>query len=288
MKKLIILVFLILGIINNSYANNTCVDFLEWTWNLNSNPATINVKSTSSKPIWIKKLQINTPSGNPMKSFTRNSGKYGITADFVMYVSRYGTDTYKASISDLNPDLLKNATLSFTCTFTEPERRVRKDLISKKEKSWFKWWYLLFIIPALAVVNGIIEEFKDKSNNKKTKSSNKKIKLSEKEHPGNLIEDIWDGKKSLGETYWLYFVFINGVISFGSAFFAELNNNNFYYIPGLASNLITMVGVWNSSTLYQLKKIQEKQPYGWAYAAKVSVVLNAISIAATAVQLFNP
>ena len=158
---------------------------------------------------------------------------------------------------------------------------------SKKSDSWFKWWYLLFILPALGVLNGFIEEFKNKSNNKKTKSSIKKIKSSEKVHPGNIIEDIWDGKKSLGETYWLYFILINGIISFGSAYFAELNSNNFYFIPGLASNVITMVGVWNSSTLYQLKKIEEKQPYGWAYAAKVSVVLNGLSIAATAVQVFN-
>lgn len=157
---------------------------------------------------------------------------------------------------------------------------------SKKSDSWFKWWYLLFILPAIGLLKGFFEDISSKSNNKKNKSSVKKIK-SEKEHPGNFIEDIWDGKKPLGETYWLYFVLINGIISFGSAFFAELNGNNFYFVPGLISNVVTMVGVWNSSTFYQLKKIEDKQPYGWAYAAKVSVVLSGISMAATAIQVFT-
>ena len=287
MRKFTICLFLYLGLISYSYANESCSNFLDFSWSTSSNQATFTLKSTSPKSIWITKFTIFTKSGNEMKSFTRNSRKYGTTSQFVLYLDRYGTNSHTVSISNLNPDLMKNAQANYVCTFIQPERRKVQNLNTKKDKNWFKWWYLLFILPALGVLNGIIEEFKNKSNNKKTKSSIKKIKSSEKVHPGNIIEDIWDGKKSLGETYWLYFILINGIISFGSAYFAELNSNNFYYIPGLASNIITMVGVWNSSTLYQLKKIKEKQPYGWAYAAKVSVVLNGLSIAATAVQVFN-
>ena len=168
--------------------------------------------------------------------------------------------------------------VNFDCSISKP-RSLKQDIskIEKKDNSWFKWWYLLFIIPALGLISGFIEDSKKKINKTETKTQEKKVNRS-KEHPGNLIEDIWDGKKSLGESFWLYFILINGIISFAAGFFSELNDNNFYLIPALISNIVTMVGVWNSSTNYQLSKIKKKQPYGWAYAAKVSVVLNGLSI----------
>ena len=94
-----------------------------------------------------------------MKSFTRNSRKYGTTSQFVLYLDRYGTNSHTVSISNLNPDLMKNAQANYVCTFIQPERRKVQNLNTKKDKNWFKWWYLLFILPALGVLNGIIEEF---------------------------------------------------------------------------------------------------------------------------------
>ena len=32
--------------------------------------------------------------------------------------------------------------------------------------------------------------------------------------------------------------------------------------------------MWNSSTNYQAAKLKLKQSYGWAYAAKIAIVLN--------------
>ena len=91
----------------------------------------------------------------------------------------------------------------------------------------------------------------------------------------------------LGETFWLYYVIINGAISFGAAFFAEMNDNNIFLIAALVSNIWAGVGTWNSSTNYQLQKIKAKQPHGWAYVAKVLIVLNFLTIAGQVILLFN-
>ena len=176
----------------------------------------------------------------------------------------------------------------YSCRYVKAGTKSKKEFKPKSKKSdnWFKWWYLLFIIPALAVINGIVGEFKSKSNKQK-KTQEKILRSSKKEHPGNLIEDLWEGKKPLGETFWLYFILINFIISFGSGFFSELYDNNLFVIPGAISNIFTMVAVWNSSTNYQLLKIKQKKPYGWAYAAKVIVVLNGLAFISQVVLLFE-
>ena len=281
-KKFLIILFLIFfNIISSAFAEKDCNEHLDLSWSYNSNKATatFNFKSTSPKPIYIKSLDISTANNQLMIEKKYNSSKYGRSANYVLYLSAFGKNSYTFSISHLNLDLIKSGLGGYYCTYIKPEPRKTQNLTPKKDKSWFKWWYLLFIIPALGLISGFIEDSKKKINKTETKTKEKNVNRS-KEHPGNLIEDIWDGKKSLGESYWLYFILINGIISFAAGFFSELNDNNFYLIPALISNIVTMVGVWNSSTNYQLSKIKKKQPYGWAYAAKVSVVLNGLSILA--------
>ena len=291
MKKLLGIIALSLLLCNVSFAD--CYNDLKTRWDENTKDALYNTYDKVWQRILTVTFYFSNPTNNTIEitkvSITAKDGNTIYSANHNLIIDPYTKD------HRIGVKLKKNFTKEviegyyYACRYAKAGASSKNQYKTKNKKSdsWFKWWYLLFILPALGVLNGFIEEFKNKSNNKKTKSSIKKIKSSEKVHPGNIIEDIWDGKKSLVETYWLYFILINGIISFGSAYFAELNSNNFYFIPGLASNVITMVGVWNSSTLYQLKKIEEKQPYGWAYAAKVSVVLNGLSIAATAVQVFN-
>ena len=66
-----------------------------------------------------------------------------------------------------------------------------------------------------------------------------------------------------------------------------MNDNDIFLIAALLSNIWAGVGTWNSSTNYQLQKIKAKQPYGWAYAAKVLIVLNFLTIAGQTILLFN-
>ena len=103
----------------------------------------------------------------------------------------------------------------------------------------------------------------------------------------NLIEDVWEGRKPLGESFWLYYFVINGIISVGAGYLADANDNNIFLIAALISNIWAGVGTWNSSTNYQLQKIKAKQPYGWAYGAKILIVLNFLTIGGQAILLFN-
>ena len=131
-----------------------------------------------------------------------------------------------------------------------------------------------------------------KNNEETKKSSNKKI---DKENPPtiseqalfNFISKVWSGRETLPTTFWLCFFAINGIISFGAGYLAVSNDNNIFTLAAVASNIWAGVGVWNSSTNYQLKKIKEKQPHGWAYAAKVAVVLNFIIIISQAGLLLS-
>ena len=137
----------------------------------------------------------------------------------------------------------------------------------------------------MPVLGWILTLFEDNKKNKRR--TNEKSTAVNNSSTGNLIEDLWEGKKPLGETFWLYFILINFIISFGSGFFSELYDNNLFVIPGGISNIFTMVAVWNSSTNYQLLKIKQKKPYGWAYAAKVIVVLNGLAFISQVVLLFE-
>ena len=103
----------------------------------------------------------------------------------------------------------------------------------------------------------------------------------------NLIEDVWEGRKPLGESFWLYYALLNGIISFVSAYLSEEYNNNLFLLIALASNIWAGIGTWNSATNYQHEKISINQPYGWAYAAKIMIVLNFLTIAGQSILVLN-
>ena len=104
------------------------------------------------------------------------------------------------------------------------------------------------------------------------------------------IEYTWKKRlkgKSKTSILKLFDMAINGIISFGAGFLAEMNDNNIFLLSALLSNIWAGVGTWNSSTNYQLQKIKAKQPYGWAYGAKIVIVLNFLTMAGQAILLFN-
>ena len=138
------------------------------------------------------------------------------------------------------------------------------------------------------VIRAVIAETssKDKPSNTKQEETTE-VKSSSKSSDDNFIEDVFEGKKPLGETFWLYFIIANGIISFGAGYLFEANENYIFLIPALISNVWAGIGTWNSSTNYQLEKIKSGQPYGWAYGAKIMVVLNFLTIAGQALLLFN-
>tara|TARA_B100000989_G_C19449574_1_gene431122 strand:+ start:59 stop:883 length:825 start_codon:yes stop_codon:yes gene_type:complete len=205
--------------------------------------------------------------------------KYSGTADRIYRVDRF-VKPYSEFEKALTYNFPYDGQVCYSVTARFIENSVRKIVPTKKKESWFKWWYLL-AIPLSVYIYDMAQG--SKSKNTKTQKT-RKTKANRND---NLIEDLWEGKKPLGETFWLYFILINFIISFGSGFFSELYDNNLFVIPGAISNIFTMVAVWNSSTNYQLLKIKQKKPYGWAYAAKVIVVLNGLAFISQVVLLFE-
>jgi len=78
MKVFLATLLFLINIIGNVFAEDSCRDFYDFSWSVNSSKtkATFEVKSTSPKPIYITQILIQTKSGGVMKKITRNS-KYG-------------------------------------------------------------------------------------------------------------------------------------------------------------------------------------------------------------------
>ena len=290
MKAFLATLLFLINIIGNVFAEDSCNDFYDFSWSVNSSKtkATFEVKSTSPKPIYITQILIQTKSGGVMKKITRNS-KYGTRANFVMYISAYGKSDYTTSVSSLNPDLIgagKSEAILY-CSFIKPKPREVQNLNIKKEKSWFKWQYIFLIPLAFVFFGWVIEQFEGSKTNKKSKRLRPKQYSDYTTNTENFIEDVWEGRKPLGESFWLYFIVANFIISFGSAFLLEYFDSKFFLIPLIASNVWAGVGTWNSSDNYQKEKIKQKQGYGWAYTAKVFIVLNFLALAGNVIDIFN-
>jgi len=285
MKKVILI--LVAGLLwcNTAFAEKTCDDEIDWTAKKSGTSYEFEFKSTSTKTIYITKLRFNTSSGQEMKTSTNKSRGY------LLRVRPFGLATYKVNTSGLNPDIVKSAKIALWCNYTQPTGTSDYSKYNKKKESGFKWWYLIFALPILGF---IIKAYEDTNKKKPTKTSSvapSKVPSAKSSttlvDSGNLIEDVWEGRKPLGESFWLYYFLINGIISVGAGYLAEANDNNIFLIAALISNIWAGIGTWNSSTNYQLQKIKAKQPYGWAYGAKILIVLNFLTIAGQAILLFN-
>ena len=286
MKKILGVLILSLLLSENAYAS--CSDYLSFTWTKDYPKAKFEFKSTSDKKIYITDLYIYKDSKIEVKR--RTSDRY------IASMIPYGKTTATINIGNLNQDLIKQA--SYSCSYKPKELTAeRKKILKKrnemfnKKESWFKWWYLIFALPILGLIIQANED-KDKKKIDKTSSATPSKASSTKSSTnladsGNLIEDVWEGRKPLGESFWLYYFILNGIISFGAGFLAEMNDNNIFLIAALISNIWAGVGTWNSSTNYQVQKIKTKQPYGWAYGAKILIVLNFLTIGGQAILLFN-
>lgn len=275
MKKILAIIFLNIFWFTNAYACSSNDIKISWYVKKNdpfykSDVAYFDFVSSSNKHFLITELLLYTPNGDVIKSRKVN-----------FHIKPYGkassTKGYGMSFKDINADLVDTG--SARCReITEKEAIERKKKNSldfsainkKKNKSWFKWWY----IPIIIVIIGFVSSALDSSNtSSKTKTRKSTSPLAEGE---NFIFDVFEGKKPLGQTFWLAFILVNIIVTFISGLLAENYDNNFLLIGAAASNIWAGVGTWNSATNYQLEKIKKKQPYGWAYGAKILVVLNFI------------
>ena len=255
-----------------SSSSSTCKNDLKWSWYINDKKtaAVFNFHNTGSKSIKLTSHSIWDSDNELIKSST-------------LYTYLASGEKRKIFINSNN---VRYATGGlYQCIYDKPYGKSKK---TKQKKSGFKWWYLLVAAIAFHVIRAIMAEIssKDKPSNVKQEEIIE-VKSSATSSDDNFIEDVFEGKKPLAETFWLYYVLANGLISFGAGYLADSNDNNIYLIAALVSNIWAGIGTWNSSTNYQLEKIKSGQPYGWAYGAKIMIVLNFITIVGQAILLFS-
>ena len=98
--------------------------------------------------------------------------------------------------------------------------------------------------------------------------------LNENQKKGaNIIEIVWNGQETMSKTFWLYCILVVVIVSFLSGLAVVPLGNIIFVVPAIVI-IWTNTGLWRSSNIYQNQRLQSKQPYGWATAAKAYVVLN--------------
>ena len=100
------------------------------------------------------------------------------------------------------------------------------------------------------------------------------------------LNSIWMGEKSLSETFWLYYLLINGTASYAIAtLFMEKHMWVFFII--LTTNIFTSVAVWRSASNYKLIQVKKKKSNIWGILAKISVGLNFFQLGSSAILLLS-
>ena len=110
----------------------------------------------------------------------------------------------------------------------------------------------------------------------------------------NLIK-YWEGKSSLAQSYWIGCIIIPVVLVLPilPAFDNASNISGGYAAFALAwwgalffVNMFLFIGAFKSATIYIVNKKKKKQGSGWGIAAKIFIVLGAISVVFQYLRVF--
>ena len=117
-------------------------------------------------------------------------------------------------------------------------------------------------------------------------SRNKSKSKSNKVMSDAWLHSIWQGEKSLGETFWLYYVLINGIASYAIATLF-MQEHMWVFLIIAATNVFTSVAVWRSASNYKLIQVKKKKSNIWGILAKISVGLNFFQLGSAAILLLS-
>ena len=148
------------------------------------------------------------------------------------------------------------------------------------------WGYFLIAVLLIAGVGAFEGFFKSEKKYQENSKELNKDKKKNSQYSQSSFDDFIAGRMSLAKCFWLYHILIGFVLSFLCAYFAEIHQQYWLYIFPFAYYAVVTVAVWNCATLYAKGKLENKQPYGWAIAAKTLIVLNKLGLKKT-VCLFS-
>ena len=110
----------------------------------------------------------------------------------------------------------------------------------------------------------------------------------------NEIKKFWQGKVSLGKSFWLWYVVGGTILTLPALLVPDssLKSNSSAFIFILYSLcmivvvILLMIGTFKSAQEYRKIKKKKKQGAGWGIAAQVYIILSGIRIFAELVKSF--
>jgi len=133
-------------------------------------------------------------------------------------------------------------------------------------------WAVIAII--VAILWGIINEVTPKTK----KSTEKNIKSTQYETGHFDLDNFFAGKMSLAKCFWFYYMLVGIVIGYLCGYFAGTYDQKWLLIFPIAYYSAASVSLWNCATLYSNAKLENKQHYGWAIAAKIIIAINGLAL----------
>lgn len=233
---------------------------------------------------------------NPSEEKESN-GKMILTGNLIEYyinpvcfTSGRCTEEFERSQSRIWPQNINdyNYNIQLRTDSTNP----KKNNLKKEEKIYpvstktdYKsfWW----VIVLLAGVVFLIYTQTKKDFKKKAKVA--KIKAIKKEEDG-FIKKFFEGKISLGFSYWMMFTIIPSILGL---IFLIIDKSKANTVAGLIGwfnffyGIYATIGTWRSATNYKLEKESKNEGAGWAIAAYVTIVILVISYIGRIIKSIN-
>ena len=148
------------------------------------------------------------------------------------------------------------------------------------------WWVVILLI---GIIFFVYTQTKKDLNINTERSFKPKIRETH-----NIITQFVEGKKSLGFSFWIAYALLTTINFFLFSIlddYAAKNNLN-SLIPQIFAWVVigcyifSCIGSWNSATNYKLQKIRTKEPFVWATAAYVTIVVMSILLGLGVIQGF--
>ncbi len=226
------------------------------------------VKSKSDKQITV------------ISTFKTDSDK--IFSEIEIVVPPFGVSSDYMDLRGKNMDMIwdKVATPWINCKFGSGSLKNKKNtnnmnIVAPRAEN-FKTWHIMAAIGVFFVLVFLYDVvFGKNKSSQKGKIKRKESSDFDKEYKygSSFIEIVWNGQETMAKTFWIYCILFVAIISFVAGILSASQGSFIFIIPAIVI-IWSNTGLWRSSNIYQNQRLQSKQSYGWATAAKIYVVLN--------------
>ena len=286
MKKILGILVLCLFWCNISFAQSKCTNYIDY----DATYVDSSFNKTSAEEAWYMYYEFKSTSDKEIKIsslFLKTENGQEIVREKLTdtYIKPFGVRNSAIAIKQINKDVISKA--GFSCRYESQQvssnSTKQKKTPAKQSVSTFSplTGYSSLLIMAGIIIAGLLFYIKSLSikNKEETKSKKKKFYKSNIKKSNysssNFVSTVWNGEETMSKTFWLYCVLIVAIVSFISGLALSVVGNIIWVVP-LSVIIWTNTGLWRSSSFYQNQKLKNKQPYGWASAAKVYVIINYI------------